>query len=336
MKEVVMKSFLMESSISYEGEESYLALSSDTVRLARGFEGLDFLLEQPRPGMSLFMCRGYPESDITSPFVIHDAVITFSVILSGLSEYCTSGGREGEAGACLLDVNQARDLVFTSAECDGVFRMGGGRPQCYVGLNIPLEQLHLMLDEATMESILVRGQAEKGIYLLQEMPSNEESRRIASQLLDCPLTGCCRRLFLEGKCLELLSSLLSRSNASKKTNRPAALSKNDVERLHEARRILLANMEEPPGLQALARLCGLNEFKLKRGFREIFGCTAYEALRSHRMQAAKTLLLDSDITVGTTASMVGYTNMSHFIAAFRKEFGITPGAMLVKNRRKVA
>jgi len=61
-------------------------------------------------------------------------------------------------------------------------------------------------------------------------------------------------------------------------------------------------MVEPPGLKELAQRVGLNELKFKRGFREVFGCTMFEALRAHRMQQARTLLLDSDMTVGMVAA----------------------------------
>lgn len=321
-----------EPSIRY-GEKTYLALSADTVRLADDFRGMNFSLERPRPGMSLFMCEGLPEKDIASPFSIDgDGVITFSVILSGLMEYSAGKGKTGMAA---LDVRRAQDFIFTSAQCDGVQRMGGGRLQSYVGLNMSLESLHQMLDDASLNFSSAQKPVERGIHLLRQMPSNEGNRRIAAQILSCTLAGCCRRLFMEGKCLELLSSMITRLSGKKEENNPSfTLSRGDVERLHEARRILIENMEDPPGLQSLARQCGLNEFKLKRGFRKLFGCTAYEVLRSHRMHTARALLLDSEITVGTAASMVGYTNMSHFIAAFKKEFGVTPGTLLSGSRGK--
>jgi len=130
----------------------------------------------------------------------------------------------------------------------------------------------------------------------------------------------------------MLASILGRLSPAGRPS-PVSLSRGDVERLHEARRILFEHIEEPPGINELAQRVGINQMKLKRGFRAVFGCTVFEALRAHRMHHARALLMDSDMTVGLVAATVGYTNMSHFIAAFRTHFGVTPGSLLHQSRR---
>lgn len=70
---------------------------------------------------------------------------------------------------------------------------------------------------------------------------------------------------------------------------------------------------------------GLNLFKLKRGFKSLFGKTVFAFIRQERMKIAKQLLDDKKITVLEAAIKVGYSNPSHFASAFRKEYGINPG-----------
>ena len=146
------------------------------------------------------------------------------------------------------------------------------------------------------------------------------------------LRGLCRHLFLESKSLELFAAIMGRLDRDQQ-RAAVPLSRSDVERLHEARRILLERMVDPPGLWELGRMVGLNDFKLKQGFRRVFGCTAYTALRDHRLHVARAMLLDSDTTVARVSAAVGYTNMSHFIARFRARFGVTPGSLLSHARR---
>ena len=43
------------------------------------------------------------------------------------------------------------------------------------------------------------------------------------------------------------------------------------------------------------------------------------------MKTAHTLLRDTSKNISEVASEVGYANVSHFINAYRKQFGITPG-----------
>jgi AraC family transcriptional regulator len=68
---------------------------------------------------------------------------------------------------------------------------------------------------------------------------------------------------------------------------------------------------------------GLNQLKLKRGFRSLFGMGVYSLFQRHRMERARELLSHHNVT--ETALMLGYSNISHFSAAFRKQFGVLPG-----------
>lgn len=74
------------------------------------------------------------------------------------------------------------------------------------------------------------------------------------------------------------------------------------------------------------RLVCLNEFKLKRGFHQVFGTTAFGCLHQARMTRAYELLRAGQ-PVTRAAAEVGYTNVSHFGAAYRKRFGVLPSAM---------
>ena len=46
---------------------------------------------------------------------------------------------------------------------------------------------------------------------------------------------------------------------------------------------LTQRMDDPPSLVELARKVGINDYKLKVGFREVFGTTVYKYLHTHRM-----------------------------------------------------
>ena len=74
----------------------------------------------------------------------------------------------------------------------------------------------------------------------------------------------------------------------------------------------------------LARLVNLNDFKLKQGFRQAFGTTAYSYLKELRLQRAQTLLRDQNKSVTETAFTVGYCNIGDFGIAFKRRFGVSP------------
>jgi AraC-like DNA-binding protein len=143
------------------------------------------------------------------------------------------------------------------------------------------------------------------------------------------------RLFLEGKALELLALQMGwMAEGGKPSGRRTLLSPDQRERIHAAREILLRDPASPPTLPQLARRVGLGVNKLVGGFRELFGTTVYGQLQEHRMQQARLLFEQGELNVSQVAWSVGYTNISHFSAAYKKRFGVLPKTFLQSARRR--
>lgn len=151
---------------------------------------------------------------------------------------------------------------------------------------------------------------------------------ILHQILSAPYQGITRQLYLEGKVLELIALQLQQISERLRKPEPAVLRREEIDRIHHAKDILVRQLEQPPSLQMLARQVGLNEHKLKVGFRQIFNTTVFGYLYHHRMEQARQLLEAGEMTVTSVAYAVGYANRSHFAAAFRRKFGINPGCYL--------
>ena len=98
----------------------------------------------------------------------------------------------------------------------------------------------------------------------------------------------------------------------------------DIEKLENARKILNQSLQNPPSLVALAHQVGLNDFKLKKGFKQLNQCTVHEYVLRKRLRAAAELLTSSRLPIIEIANRVGYNNHGHFSVAFRKEFGCSP------------
>lgn len=94
--------------------------------------------------------------------------------------------------------------------------------------------------------------------------------------------------------------------------------------LGEAKAILMENYASPPTISELSKMIALNEYKLKIGFRELFGKSIHGFVRSIRMENAKYLLENRDLSIGQIANLSGYVNASHFARAFREEYGLNP------------
>jgi AraC-like DNA-binding protein len=102
------------------------------------------------------------------------------------------------------------------------------------------------------------------------------------------------------------------------------VSPSDLERVRTAREILCASLADPPAVRELAHRVGINEFKLKAGFRQAYGTSATAVLHEARMQAARKLLEFGVVSVSEAAVRVGYGNAGDFSVRFRTRFGVSP------------
>ncbi len=145
------------------------------------------------------------------------------------------------------------------------------------------------------------------------------------QILQCPYQGVTKRMYLESKVWELAALLIEEElkiNQSPQKITPLKLS--DIDRIHYAKEVLLKNLDNPPSLIQLARQVGLNDYKLKLGFRHCFGTTVFGYLHDHRMELAHKLLIESKMNVAEVAKKVGFASLPSFSNAFRKKFGVSP------------
>jgi len=140
------------------------------------------------------------------------------------------------------------------------------------------------------------------------------------------LQGNMKKLFLETKMMELML-LQSEQFAQRITVTDVLKSKDDLDSIYLAREIILKEMQHPPTLTQLARRCGLNEFKLKKGFKQIFNNTVFGYLNIARLEQAKSMLLENKSTLSAIAFETGYAHPQHFSRAFKKHFGVTPGSL---------
>lgn len=86
-------------------------------------------------------------------------------------------------------------------------------------------------------------------------------------------------------------------------------------------------------IPALAFQVGLNANKLQNGFKEIFHQTVNEYVQERRLDVAKGLIKNSDLSISEIVDRIGFSSKSYFSKLFRQRYGTTPSAYR-KNRRE--
>jgi AraC family transcriptional regulator len=89
------------------------------------------------------------------------------------------------------------------------------------------------------------------------------------------------------------------------------------------------NDHGPVSIEELARMAGRHPIHLSRAFRQIFGQTVGECLRSARVRHAAQLLLSSRQPLSEIAAECGFCDQAHLSRSFKKLFGVTPGAFRI-------
>ncbi|HEY6495054.1 MAG TPA: AraC family transcriptional regulator [Trebonia sp.] len=87
-----------------------------------------------------------------------------------------------------------------------------------------------------------------------------------------------------------------------------------------------AHLSEPLTVADLADLVSLSPSAFAHLFRDVTGRSPYQFLKEMRLDRARELLVDGNLTVARISKEVGYGSVSHFISEFRGRFGVTPRA----------
>ncbi|MBD2755629.1 helix-turn-helix transcriptional regulator [Spirosoma validum] len=139
---------------------------------------------------------------------------------------------------------------------------------------------------------------------------------------NCRAVGPMRNLLIQSRVLELIALQIDQFR------KPAVCTEDipvqEVEKLYQLKAYLEVNFLEDHSLAQLSRFCALNEFKVKKGFKQLFDTTVFNYLRKLRMDYAGQLLRHHALSVDEVADRLGYEHSQHFSIAFKKFTGQTP------------
>ena len=160
-------------------------------------------------------------------------------------------------------------------------------------------------------------------FVAKDLSVTPEMRRVINDICECKRAGDLKRMHTESKILELLMLQLEQMQSGVEVEK-YQIKPDDLKKIEHAREVLDAGYRYPPTIIELSKITALNEFKLKRGFKEYFGITIYGYVTRLRMEEAKRLILEERMSIGQVAAAVGFNHQSHLTDAFKRYFGILP------------
>ncbi|KQN99952.1 helix-turn-helix domain-containing protein [Paenibacillus sp. Leaf72] len=203
---------------------------------------------------------------------------------------------------------------------------------CQFNVNQHIRGVTLKLDRLTEIGALQQLPLHKISSILTEnrepfhhSSMTPEMKRITQHIFHCNYQGAIKQLYLSGKVLELLAVYFNKAILQKQPQPSlSGLSRTDVDSLHRAKQIVDAQLVTPPSLEALSKLVCLNEFKLKKGFKLLFGLPVHAYIINRRLDEAYRLLEEGKLNITAAAAAVGFSKASHFSEQFKRKYGINP------------
>lgn len=127
------------------------------------------------------------------------------------------------------------------------------------------------------------------------------------------------------KSVELLYLLSAQEERASDVPPSQALDRKIALVLAETRRYMEQHLDERLTIPVLSRRALLSTTTFKKGFRRLYGLPAHTWLRQRRMERAAELLRIPGLSLEGVAKAVGYSSVSQFAAAFRRQYGLSPG-----------
>jgi two-component system response regulator YesN len=100
--------------------------------------------------------------------------------------------------------------------------------------------------------------------------------------------------------------------------------RHEPDAVHQIKKYIVEHSHEDISLEAIGRMAGLSPFYISKLFKEQFGINYIDFLTECRIEKAKKLMTDPDLSMKVIALEVGYRDPNYFSKVFKKMCNISP------------
>lgn len=232
-------------------------------------------------------------------------------------------------GKYTLDILESNSLVLFNPQQNLPINLELSANSKIITLLISITKFHSFFSEFSKYITFLDDENKNKKYYSAKGLSPSEMV-VLNQIFKYNLHASLEKLYSKGKIYELLSLYFNLSEENDKDKCPFLEDEDNVDKIKNAKEIIIERMAEPPSLNELSTEIGLSLKKLKDGFKQIYGETVFNFLLNYKLDYSIKLLESKKYNVAEISNLIGYSTSSHFIAAFKKKFGTTPKKYLGK------
>lgn len=195
-----------------------------------------------------------------------------------------------------------------------------GTRMSYVSISVSAAYLKKFLQEEEANFKFVFESANN--FWIEEL-MNDDILRTVNELVKKREPASMKSFYYKMKAMELLfylfESLKKRGSISDQK-----LNKFDIEAVYKVRDKIVSSLSDSISIAELKKVAGMNELKLRRIFKQIFGMGIYDYYQQMRMKEASRLLREGNLSVTQVGYQMGFENLGHFSKVFEKHIGKKP------------
>jgi len=139
-------------------------------------------------------------------------------------------------------------------------------------------------------------------------------------------------ILLRSNVLNFLALFISAVENRKNSTTSSSINHLDIQKLFAIRKVLSTEYSSHHEIKTLAADSAMSERKLQKLFKDVFGITIYQYALRVKIEEAKRMIEMKKYSISEVGYNIGYTNLSHFTAAFKKLVGINPKQYLLNLR----
>jgi AraC-like DNA-binding protein len=165
---------------------------------------------------------------------------------------------------------------------------------------------------------------------------NPQQLKLVDEIFNHTYVRPLAQIYYESRVLNLIESLLSEVLTKKEEaihEQGIYTNTEDIKIIQKAETFISSNIDKPfAGVDAMSKMCFMSRTKFINLFQRIYGMSSYDYYQKKRLNLAYTNLKTGKHSVANIAENIGYSSVSNFTTAFKKEFGILPKEFLSKLR----
>ena len=246
--------------------------------------------------------------------------------------FCISGSItfNYNKGAYNLKLDEGKFLTLYNPEKHLTIDASVAKNSKVISVLIPIVEFHKLFSSSSSDIPFFENKSLNQKHYSENLISNS-ILIVLNQIIKNDMDNSTRSLLYKAKIYELFSLIFKKTKEIDLDQCPFLNNDENLKKIAKAKDVILKDIKNPPSLIELSKTIDLSLKNLKKGFKEIYGKPVYKYLFDFKMERAKQLLSNGNLNVNEVSYELGYSSSSHFIAAFKKKYGITPRTYINNN-----